>query len=180
MIILKIPKIVRMLRKAKHKWYSKGWKECTKEKDDFISTLKAEKTKEIKNLTDELNDCRISHKEKYDRLKKESETERLELKNSLEKRMEEIRKSAQDEVAKADEREREYYTLLAKLRTLFHEGAVKFLITAEEQESLMTDMARMVHRKNQFLQLSQEFDKVMKDNSKIIDTTRLKQLGNEK
>ena len=37
----------------------------------------------------------------------------------------------------------------------------------------------IVHRKNQFMQLSQEFDKVMKDNSKIIDTTRLKQIGDK-
>jgi len=42
MLILKVPKLVKMLRKVKHKWYSKGWKESSKEKDDFISTLKAE------------------------------------------------------------------------------------------------------------------------------------------
>ena len=179
MLILKVPKLVKMLRKVKHKWYSKGWKESSKEKDDFISTLKAEKAKEIKALTDELNDCRISQKEKYDRLKKESEAERNELKISMEKRRKEIRRIAEEDINKANEREREYYVLLSKLRTLFHEGAVKFLITAEEQESLMTDMSRVVHRKNQFLQLSQEFDKVMKENSKIIDSARLKQIGDK-
>ncbi len=179
MLILKMPKLVKLLRRTKQRWYSKGWKESTKEKDDFLSVLKTEKAKEIKNLTDELNDCRISQKEKYDRLKKESETERAELKNFFEKRIEEVRKTAQDEVEKANQREQEYYVLLSKLRTLFHEGAVKFLITAEENESLMSDLSRIVHRKNQFLQLSQEFDKVMKENSKVIDSTRLKQLGDK-
>lgn len=179
MVILKIPKLVRALRKTKQKWYSKGWKECAKEKDEFIETLRAEKAKEVKSLIDELNDCRISQKDKYERLKKESENERLELKTEMDKRIADVRKVASDEIEKANQKEQEYYTLLSKLRTLFHEGAVKFLITAEEQENLMGDMSRIIHRKNQFMQLSQEFDKVMKENSKLIDTTRLKQLGDK-
>lgn len=177
MLILKIPKLVRILRKTKHRWYSKGWKECTKEKEEILSMLKVDKSKDLKIVTDELNESRISFKEKYEKLKKEYETEKAELKANHEKIITEIKRIAETEITKANEKEIEYETLLTKLRTLFHEGAVKFLITAEEQESLITDLAKVVHRKNQFLQLSQEFDKVLKDNNKTIDVTRLKQLG---
>lgn len=90
-----------------------------------------------------------------------------------------IKNKAREEIQKSNEVVSEYTTVVNKLKVLFHEGSAKFLVAAEEQESLMNDMSRTVYRKNDFVKLSQKFNEIMNESSRLLTRTKIKQLENK-
>jgi len=138
----------------------------TKEKNELTEASQKEKQELIKKHSDELIKKNDEHKILL-------EATMLDAQN----RIDEIKEIAKQEIIKANERETEYQALISKLKLLFHEGSAKFLVTAGEQESLMNDMAKMIHRKNEFLKLTGKFDKLLTEHKPDITNVNVNKLS---
>ena len=146
------------------------------EVDETRKILKADN----ESIRDECERSRLNRKKRtalYIQEKTKEHRQQLDyVKAEAQKRIDEIKEIAKEDIRKANEREEEYQRLIAKLKLLFHEGSAKFLITAQEQESLMNDMAKTIHRKNEFAELRTEFDKTLDSSNKAVNALRTKRV----
>ena len=170
-------------KKQQHDSYIKENSQLVETYKREISTINDKSRKEIERLRIEFTNDRGNLKRKTTLLLTEKTKEHRRqidyVKSEAQKRINEIKSIAEIDVRRANERESEYQALIAKLKMLFHEGSVKFLITAEEQESLMNDMTKTIHRKNEFVRMSENFNKILKDHSKVTDRLKVKQIDSK-